>query len=182
MINVLEPSSLLDKDSTELEPIIVANTFIQDATAEPRIELVIGTPDWQNGDDKIEILSTKAYKQNALDVNPTQNQSMDLLGLKIGSVHSRAASMAQAQHGNHFDLMPPKAATARNAEVAKFHNDLNADSKKSSFLMPADNFSEEEFKAKVRLAPPQRVMGGDDIAADEALIEEYDAPDDETET
>ena len=48
-------------------------------------------------------------------------------------------------------------------------------------LEPVDNFSMEEFKAKVLLQPPQRACDEDDFAADEALIAECDVSDDEDE-
>ena len=48
-------------------------------------------------------------------------------------------------------------------------------------LEPVDNFSMEEFKAKVLLQAPQRACDEDDVAADEALIAECDVSDDEDE-
>lgn len=45
---VLEPSSIMEKDSTELEAIVVANASAQqDMLAEPRLDLAAGTPNFQ---------------------------------------------------------------------------------------------------------------------------------------
>ena len=56
--NVLEPSSIMEKDSTELEAIVVANASAQqEMLAEPRIDLAAGTPNFQGDCAQVEILS-----------------------------------------------------------------------------------------------------------------------------
>lgn len=80
-----------------------------------------------------------------------------------------------------MNLKPQKAVTQRHADGSQLLSGLDNVSKNSNLLEPVDNFSMEEFKAKVLLQPPQRASDEDDIVADEAVIAECDVSDDEDE-
>ena len=57
---------------------------------------------------------------------------------------------------------------------------LDDGSKNPSAISPGSFCSEEEYKAKIKLSQPYQVPGADEMDDDEALIAEYDAPDDDS--
>ena len=172
--NCFGPEIEEDKDSSEVEAVVVAD--MDDSP--PKVEIVESTPAWGNANEsmKIERVDHCDMLQGGL-----ANSSMELTAFNVlkGSMHSsRSQAIPQTESG-----FPMPQATENARDESQLLQGLDRVSKKSSFFeLSQNNCDDEEFKAKVNFQPPRPAMGGgagddEQLFADECMIEEYDAPD-----